>query len=125
MGDSILFHTQLLTDQEFDVIQLEGLYLAPYIETIRKFSKAIISMRSHNIEHEIWERTLPQQSGLRKLYIKNLSRRIRWMEQKYLNDMDVVVPITDRDRKKLESMGCTLPVKVISTGVDSDCIPYL
>ena len=49
---------EILTKEKFDVIQLETLYLAPYIETIQKYSTAIISLRAHNIEHEIWERII-------------------------------------------------------------------
>jgi len=46
----------LLQDNEYDVIQLETLYLTPYIDTIKQHSNAIVSMRSHNVEFEIWER---------------------------------------------------------------------
>ena len=47
---------ELLQNNDFDVIQLETLYLAPYIDVIKKYSKALITMRAHNIEFEIWER---------------------------------------------------------------------
>src|SRR5450759_1216485 len=48
---------KLLTEKTYDVIQLEGLYLCSYIPVIRKYSKALIAYRAHNIEYEIWERT--------------------------------------------------------------------
>ena len=47
---------QLLRRQDFDIIQLETMYLAPYIPVIRRYTAAPIAMRAHNIEHEIWER---------------------------------------------------------------------
>ncbi|NJK83685.1 MAG: glycosyltransferase, partial [Saprospiraceae bacterium] len=46
----------LLKTQQFDLIQLETLYLAPYISTIRQYSQVPVVMRAHNIEHEIWQR---------------------------------------------------------------------
>ena len=61
---------KLLIEEQFDIIQLEGLYLAPYLETIRAHSVAKVVMRAHNIEHEIWERTVFLTKGLKKKYIR-------------------------------------------------------
>ena len=109
----------LLSEETFDVVQLEGLYLAPYIKNIRKYSRAPVAMRAHNVEHEIWERTVKQQSGLKNLYLKNLAKRIKNMELQYLNEPDMVVPITERDARRFKELGCDLPMKVIPTGIDS------
>ena len=46
----------ILTRNHYDIVQLEGLYLMPYAETIRKCSRAKIVLRAHNIEHEVWKR---------------------------------------------------------------------
>ncbi|MCK4569797.1 MAG: glycosyltransferase [Bacteroidales bacterium] len=108
---------QLLTDEDFDIIQLEGLYLAPYVPLIRKHSKAFLSMRAHNIEHEIWERTVKQRSGLSKLYTGIIARRVRRMELSHLNSYDAMVPITGRDGEMLKSLGCELPLHVSPTGI--------
>src|SRR6056297_2353182 len=61
---------QVLKSDDFDVVQLEGLYVCPYIPLIRKYSRAKIVYRAHNIEHEIWERTALLSSGLRYFYLK-------------------------------------------------------
>ena len=47
----------LLKEEEFDVIQLESIFLSHYISVIRKNSKAKIVLRAPNIEHLIWEKT--------------------------------------------------------------------
>jgi len=110
----------LLQAQVFDVIQLEGLYLAPYVPVIRANSRAVIAMRAHNVEHEIWQRTAMQCKGLKKIYLQNLARRIRGMESSYLNAYDVLVPITRRDADIFVDMGCKLPVHVTPTGIGTD-----
>jgi len=70
--------TELLQDNEFDIIQLEGLYLAPYVDTIRKHTDASIVLRAHNIESEIWERIADNQSwGWRRWYLRLLARRLK------------------------------------------------
>lgn len=109
---------KLLTEKEFDVIQLEGLYLCPYIPVIRKYSKALIAYRAHNIEYEIWERTATLSEGLRSNYLRNLSKRIKRFEISYLNQYDLLVPITDRDGQILDSLGNTKPRHTSQTGID-------
>lgn len=109
---------QLLTVRTFDVIQLEGLYLCPYIPYIRKYSDALIVYRAHNIEYEIWDRTAKLSKGWRSKYLQNLSRRIKRFEISYLNTYDLLVPITDRDGIILDSLGNSKPRHTSQTGID-------
>ena len=109
---------KLLTEKTFDVIQLEGLYLCPYIPVIREYSKALIAYRAHNIEYEIWERTAKLSEGFRSKYLRNLSKRIKRFEISYLNSYDLLVPITDRDGIILDKLGNTKPRHTSQTGID-------
>jgi len=109
---------KLLNEKTFDVIQLEGLYLCPYIPEIRKYSKAIITYRAHNIEYEIWERTATLSEGMRSKYLRNLSKRIKRFEISYLNKYDLLVPITERDGQILDSLGNNKPRHTSQTGID-------
>ena len=109
---------KLLNEKSFDVIQLEGLYLCPYIPVIRKYSKALISYRAHNIEYEIWERTATLSEGFRSKYLRNLSKRIKRFEESYLNSYDLLVPITDRDGIILDKLGNSKPRHTSQTGID-------
>lgn len=108
----------LLMDEPFDVIQLEGLYMAPYVPLIRELSEALVAMRAHNIEHEIWERSVQQRSGIKRWYTGIIANRVRKMELDCMNLYDAMVPITRRDGDKLRSMGCTLPGHVSPTGIN-------
>jgi glycosyltransferase involved in cell wall biosynthesis len=109
---------RLLSENKYDIIQLEGIYLAPYIDTIRKYSDAKISLRTHNVEHEIWQRmALMEKSFFKKIYFNNLWRRIKKFEISYLNKYDFLVPITDRDGKLLNDLGNRMPSYTVQTGV--------
>jgi glycosyltransferase involved in cell wall biosynthesis len=110
---------KLLVEEKFDIIQLEGLYLAPYLKTIRANSGAKVVMRAHNIEHEIWERTAIQAKGVKKWYLRHLAGRIRRMELQFLNRYDAVLPITSRDGDLIRELGCTLPVHVVPMGINA------
>jgi glycosyltransferase involved in cell wall biosynthesis len=107
--DCQVFHKkleELLRSENFDVVQLETLYLAPYIPTIRAHSDAIIAMRSHNVEHEIWERIAGNTSFLlKRLYLKRLAKQLKEYETEQLSHYDLLVAITDRDKKKMQELG--------------------
>jgi glycosyltransferase involved in cell wall biosynthesis len=118
-GFSKILSTILLTDT-FDIVQLEGLYLAPYIPLIRKFSNAKIALRAHNIEHEIWERLAQnEKSTVKKYYLKQLAARVKQMEFNTLNEIDLLVPITKRDAEVLCSNDADREF-VSPTGIDND-----
>ena len=66
-----------IISKEFDIIQLEHLYMCLYIETIRKHSNAKIVLRAHNIEHLIWERiTESTKNPIKKAYLGHLSKTL-------------------------------------------------
>lgn len=111
---------KLLKEDQFDIIQLEGLYLAPYLDTIRAATSARIVMRAHNIEHEIWVRAERHEKGLKKKYLRHLTKRIRNMEIKYLNRYDAILPITSRDEQELVKLGCTIPSHVVPMGINAE-----
>jgi len=112
--------TEVLSSKEFDVIQLEGLYLMPYVEHIKSISKVPVSLRAHNIEHEIWEQTLKQETGLKKVYVKNLTNRLRRFELNFINNYDFLVPITQRDADKFTDFNNTKPIHVSPTGLNAE-----
>ncbi|HSO87462.1 MAG TPA: glycosyltransferase family 4 protein [Draconibacterium sp.] len=113
---------KVLQENDFDVIQLEGLYVCPYIPVIRENSKAKIIYRAHNIEHEIWSRTAKMAHGLEQWYLKNLSKRIKLFEVQTLNKYDLLVPITGRDGAILDKLGNKKPKHVSQTGIDSSVL---
>jgi len=112
----------ILKEDSFDVIQLEGLYVCPFIPVIRLYSNAKIVYRAHNIEYEIWNRTAAMATGVEKWYLKILSQRIRKFEKKLLNSYDLLVPITERDGLILDKMGNKKPRHVSQTGIDSSML---
>lgn len=113
---------KLLKEKQFDIVQLEGLYVCPYIHVIRKNSDAKIVYRAHNIENEIWDRSSRLASGLVQVYLQNLSKRIRRFEKSMINTYDLLVPITERDGRILKEMGNNKPMHVSPTGIDTTAL---
>jgi glycosyltransferase involved in cell wall biosynthesis len=90
----------ILSQKSFDIIQVEGSYMAIYIDILRKYSQAKIILRSHNIEHEIWYRMSANELNfLKKWYFSMLSKKIKRFEDNTLHEFDGIVAITSRDEE--------------------------
>ncbi|NOR88231.1 MAG: glycosyltransferase [Bacteroidales bacterium] len=111
---------ELLDEESYDIIQLEGSYMGMYMPSIRSHSRAKVSMRAHNLEYEIWQRTAENASFLKKFYFANLATRIKKLEVDQLNSFSAMIPITQRDANALVSLGCKIPMHVTPTGTDVD-----
>jgi glycosyltransferase involved in cell wall biosynthesis len=97
---------EVLSANNYDIVQLETMYLTPYIKTIRKMTSAKVVLRSHNIEHEIWKRITENTSaGLKKVYLKYLTGKLKKYELSHLNDYDSLITVSNRDLAKLEELG--------------------
>jgi glycosyltransferase involved in cell wall biosynthesis len=109
---------ELVKENSFDIIQLEGHYLLPYIPVIRSHCSALISLRAHNVESEIWSRIKAVTANpLKKFYFGIISKRLADFETKMLNTYDILVPITERDAATFKGLGNSKPMVVIPTGI--------
>jgi glycosyltransferase involved in cell wall biosynthesis len=110
----------MLQQQDYDVVQLETPYLAPYIPTIRKYSQAVVVMRAHNVEHEIWERiTSNTRFWPKRWYLKHLTERLKEYEAAQLQAYDLLAAITARDLDRFRKMGYNGPATVTPIGIES------
>lgn len=111
--------SSILQNEEFDIIQLETLYLTPYIDCIRKYSNAKIVLRSHNVEFEIWERlTKNEKNKIKKEYLAYLTAKLRKFEVEQLSKVDSIVSITERDMEQYRRLGFKKEGKVSPIGLD-------
>ncbi|OGU38253.1 MAG: hypothetical protein A2X61_02965 [Ignavibacteria bacterium GWB2_35_12] len=110
---------ELLSNENFDIVQFDSLFTTPYLETVRKYSKAKAILRAHNVENLIWDRrTTQEKNPIRKWYLKLLSERLRKYEGKIINQFDGIAAISDIDKKYLIEMGCKLPIDTVPIGID-------
>ncbi len=110
----------LLRKNDFDIVQLESVYMCPYIDTIRKNSNAKISMRSHNVEYEIWERIVSNNPlAPKNIYLHLQVERLKKYELETLNDVDFLVTVTQRDLDTYRKSGYTGPGLSSPTSMDS------
>ncbi len=106
---------QILKNESFDIIHLESIYVIPYISLFRKYSKAKIVLRLHNIEHQIWERLAQNEHFLIKkmIYYTN-ARQLKKVEETILSQVDGYMTISEPDysyfhEKSPEVKGLVIP----------------
>ena len=108
---------EVLEKEQFDVVQLEMLYMAPYVDDIRAHSKAMVVLRAHNVEHKIWERIAKETKFfLKRWYINHLAKTLKEYELNALETADGVAAITRKDAALFRKY-CSKPVIDIPYGV--------
>ncbi len=110
---------ELLKANAFDVVQLESIFLAPYLPVIREHApKAKAVLRAHNVEHEIWERVAANANPLKKGYLRRITPRLKTYELEQINHCDLVVGISARDVERFKALGLSRPATVCPIGLD-------
>ncbi|HET6990176.1 MAG TPA: glycosyltransferase family 4 protein [Bacteroidia bacterium] len=106
----------ILQKETFDVIQLESLYMSTYIDAIRKYSKAKIILRAHNVESDLWKRrTLLEKNLLKRRWFNHLTKNISLCETDSFGKVDAIIPITNQDSIAISKMlnGKNKPIFVL------------
>jgi glycosyltransferase involved in cell wall biosynthesis len=77
----------------------------------------VMVFRSHNIENKIWQMlSIEERNPIKKIYFNILSRRIRKIEKKIINNFDAVLPISKPDLEWMNQIGISIPSKLILPG---------
>jgi len=111
----------ILKDFKPDAVQLESIFLATYLPYIRQYCKAATVLRLHNVEYQVWERLAAQVRSLPKRgYLKNLSKRIKYFEEKAWTEFDILLPITWVDAEVVKQSGTGAEIIVAPFGIDTN-----
>ena len=112
---------QVLQKEEYDIVQLESIFVAPYIPVIRKYSQAKIVLRLHNVEHIIWERIARNHvSWHKKFMLKQMNRQLKSYECSLMNQVDGYMAISDVDYQFFHGLSPQTPGTVIPFAIDMD-----
>ncbi len=111
---------ELLRNGQFDVVQLEGTFVAWYVNIVRaEAPKTPVILRAHNLEHGIWQMLASRETNpVKRWYLSHLATGLRTFEQDYLPRFDAIAAITEPDQRRLRELNCQEPVVFIPAGVD-------
>jgi len=109
----------LLRENTFDIIQFEGLFVVPYLDTVKENSNAKLIYRAHNIEFTLWERlSLSERFLVRRKYLAFLAQRLKAYETDQINRFHHIFAISEPDRQSILRFGCKIPMSVFPVALD-------
>jgi glycosyltransferase involved in cell wall biosynthesis len=109
----------ILHENEFDVIQFEGLFVVPYLEVVKNNSKAKLIYRAHNIVFDVWERLANSERFTpRRRYLQFLARRLKVYETEQINRFHQIFAISEPDRQSILHFGCETCLDVFPVALD-------
>lgn len=111
----------LLTAERFDVVQIEGTFVAPYVADVRRHAPGVpVVLRAHNLECQIWERLAThERNPLKRFYLRHLARGLRRFETRIAAEFDAIAAITEPDRRQWAALaGPTVRTVAVPAGVD-------
>jgi len=109
----------ILKMEKFDIIHLESLFMTPYIGSIRRFSKAKVILRSHNLEYMIWQRSAESTGNrAKRVYLNYLAKQLKQYEVNVIDQVDGIAAISKSDAEKYAAFGCEKPLETIPFGID-------
>lgn len=108
-----------LKSKTFDIIQIEGIFMCVYLDTIKKYSKAKVVVRTHNVEHKIWERHIKSEKNIfKKIYLQIQNNRLCKFEINMLNRVDGAVTISPDDENTFKKLNIKCKLFTNITGVN-------
>ena len=115
---------EVVREEVPDAVLLESLYMVPYVPALRSATRALLVLRSLNVEHEIWEGLARGEAhAATRLYLAHLTRRLRSYEVATLGDVDAIVPVTREDAEAYVRLGATVPIHVAPVGIETGAYP--
>ena len=112
----------LMKEAPFDIVLLEGVHLGEYLPMLRSSAaRPAVVCDWHNIESEILQRYSQSPAPwARRQYARQAARKLSNYERWFVNQCDMHIVVSDRDRDTLLQYGARVPVVVIENGVPTD-----
>ena len=110
-----------LKDNSFDVIILESLFSTACLASIRANFKGKVYIRSHNVEHQIWEDlALNCRNWLKRSYFKKLANDLKHFELETIAQVDGTMTISEDDAEFFRKNTSSVLIKTIPFTVELD-----
>ena len=101
-------------ENESLVVILESVYLASYIEPLKKRKNTRVILRTHNIEHDLWfQKSSETSNPLKKIIFNYLAKRLKKSEIYAFLKVDELFAISESDANSIRKFCPTKKVSVI------------
>jgi polysaccharide biosynthesis protein PslH len=111
--------TQMVTEEDFDVVHIEQSRMALYLEAIPKSARCTRILAFQNIASDQYSRIAAIESRpVKKMRALLFSRMMRRWEPRYAERFDRCIAVSEEDRRQLMRANPRLPIDLVPNGVD-------
>jgi glycosyltransferase involved in cell wall biosynthesis len=109
---------ELIKNENINLVHIDGLYAMCYAKDIKAQTRAKIILRSHNIEHHLWEQKANHEKNiLRKVYLKILANQLKQFELKSFKEADGIISISSNDSMFIQKLGFKTKLITVPIGI--------
>ncbi len=111
----------ILSEQDFDIAQVESIHLMEYLSIISAARRRPLMICDwHNIESELMVRYSEREPNiLRRAYAQKTARLMSEFERRAMHEFDAHIAVSHRDAERLRSLNSDARLFVIENGVDT------
>lgn len=109
----------LIDEFQPEVVHYEHPYMPVVVEGVlrRLPRKPLVVYSSHNVESPMYEQILVDR-GANQAYIDEVCGIVQQLETRLVNESDLVLAVTEKDKREYEAMGEDVRVLVVPNGID-------
>ena len=113
---------RILSEKDFDIVQVESIHLMAYLPIIRAARKPPrVICDWHNIESDLMHRYREREPNLlRQAYAGKTARLMSEFERRAMREFDAHITVSGRDAERLRALSAGARIFVIENGVDTD-----
>ena len=113
----------LLAEERYDILQVEGIEMAPYVLGVPPSARPRIVFDDHNAEYLLQKRNCLTDARRPARWLAALYSFIQWQklaiyERRVCRAANAVVAVSEADRQAIRKLAPDLPVAVVPNGVD-------
>jgi len=115
----------LSSRQDFDLLQIEHSFLAPYHDSMASSFKGVTVLSLHNIGVQQYRSVYEMSTGRDRIPAWLKFVLMRGWEARAVRRFDRTIVVSDADRRRLEELGVSAQPNVIDNGVDTEQLKML
>jgi glycosyltransferase involved in cell wall biosynthesis len=115
------FANQLLQyceKEQPDIIHFESLFAAVYFNTLKEKCKAKFILRTHNIEHQLWQQRASTSNFFKRLALQKQTTMLKKEELSVLHQVDGIAAIAKNELEFVAKNNISTPTIWLPSGID-------
>lgn len=108
---------ELCVNYQPDLVHFESLFATVYMPALRAVCDAKMLLRSHNVEHELWQDRIKKTNRIKNWLLKNHVLQLKTAEIELFNSADGIATISKKELDFIKKNNISTPAIYLPTGL--------